>query len=221
MMSNSQRPVTGLTLPANLIQRAEALLKRGGRHLLGIAGAPGAGKSTVAELLAEALGSQALVVPMDGFHLANRELARLGRAERKGAPDTFDVEGYRALLERLRHQRADETVYAPAFHRDIEEAVAGSIPVPPETLLIISEGNYLLLDQGPWSQIATLFDECWYVSVNSEERRARLIERHKHFGRSHEAAEAWVEHTDEPNARLIEQYRERAHLQIPWSDVPA
>ncbi|MCG7371507.1 nucleoside/nucleotide kinase family protein [Pseudomonas luteola] len=220
-MTSSQRPVAGLSLPKPIIERAEALLQQGGRRLLGIAGPPGAGKSTVADLLAAELGTRALVVPMDGFHLANRELARLGRAERKGAPDTFDVYGYRALLKRLRHQQADETVYAPSFHRDIEEAIAGSIPVSSEVSLIISEGNYLLLDEGPWQPVAELFDECWYVAVDPDERRTRLIERHMHFGRSREAAQAWVEQTDEPNALRIDQYKDRAHLQIPWSDGPA
>ena len=204
------------TLPPDLRQRAEHLLNKGGRRLLGLAGTPGAGKSTLAALLAEALGDRAMVVPMDGFHLANAELKRLGRAERKGAPDTFDAFGYRALLARLRHPASGETVYAPAFHREIEEPIAGEIPVGPDVQLIISEGNYLLLDTDPWTPVAALFDECWFVDVPVEEQKRRLIERHMRYGRSREAAEAWVENTDAPNARLIETSRPRADLILPW-----
>src|SRR4051794_27584098 len=130
------------------ISRAARLLDRGQRVLLGLVGAPGSGKSTCARELADAFAGRAVVVPMDGFHLSNAELARLGRASRKGAPDTFDASGYVALLRRLRS--ADETVYAPAFHRDLEEAIAGSIAIPPTVPLVITEGNYLLLADGPW-----------------------------------------------------------------------
>lgn len=207
---------TGPTLPQDLRQRAERLLNQGGRRLLGLAGTPGAGKSTLAALLAEALGPRAMVVPMDGFHLANAELKRLGRADRKGAPDTFDAFGYRALLTRLRHPAPGEIVYAPAFHREIEEPIAGEIPVEPDVQLIISEGNYLLLDTDPWAPVAALFDECWFVDVPVEEQKRRLIARHMRYGRSLEAAEAWVENTDAPNARLIETSRPRANLILPW-----
>lgn len=204
------------TLPPELLARAQALIDRGGRRLLGIAGTPGAGKSTLAQLLAEALGEQAVVVPMDGFHLANQELARLGRAARKGAPDTFDVGGYRALLARLKQPQTDETIYAPLFQREIEESIAGAITVLPQTPLIISEGNYLLLSQGPWASIASLFDECWFVSLSAQERHSRLMQRHQQFGRSEEAAKAWIAATDEPNAQLIEQDRGRADRVVEW-----
>src|SRR5947207_15332686 len=107
-------------IPPDFLARARALAA-GGRRLLGLAGAPGSGKSTLAAALAAALAERAIVVPMDGFHLANAELARLGRAGRKGAPDTFDAAGYVALLRRLRSQPAHEPVYAPAFRREIEE----------------------------------------------------------------------------------------------------
>ena len=200
------------SLPPELLARAQALIDRGGRRLLGIAGTPGSGKSTLAQLLAEALGEQAVVVPMDGFHLANRELARLDRASRKGAPDTFDVGGYRALLARLKQPQTDETIYAPLFQREIEESIAGAITILPQTSLIISEGNYLLLSQGPWASTASLFDECWFVSVSAEERHSRLMQRHQQFGRSEAEARAWIAATDEPNARLIEQDRGRADL---------
>jgi pantothenate kinase len=157
---------------------------------------------------------------MDGFHLANEELARLGRAERKGAPDTFDVFGYRSLLERLRARRPSETVYAPVFQRKIEQAIAGFIPVGPEVELIITEGNYLLLGDGPWAPVATMLDKCWFIEVAEEEQRRRLLERHTGNGRSRDAALAWIEHTDMPNARRIAASRHRAHQIILTGGAP-
>ena len=200
-----------IPLPAPERARVEALLARGGRRLLGLVGAPGSGKSTVAQALLDALPGRAQVVPMDGFHLANSELCRLGRAGRKGAPDTFDSAGYVALLRRLRDQPAGETVYAPEFRREIEEAVAGAIAVRPDTPLVITEGNYLLLQEGPWAGVAPLLDEVWYVEVDDALRVERLLRRHQQFGRSPEAAQAWVAQTDEPNARQIAATRPRAH----------
>ena len=190
----------------------EALLAQGRRILLGLTGPPGGGKSTLAQALLQSLPGRAIVVPMDGFHLATAELARLGRADRKGAPDTFDSAGYVALLRRLKAQRAGEIVYAPEFHRDIEEAVAGSIAVPGEMPLVITEGNYLLLDEGPWRDVRPLLDEVWYVDVDDVLRRERLVQRHMRFGRTLEAARDWVTRTDEPNARRIALTREQADL---------
>jgi len=184
-------------------ERVEALMARGGRRILGIAGAPGAGKSTLAAQLAAHLGRAAVIVPMDGFHLANAELKRLDRADRKGAHDTFDGFGYVAMLRRLRSPRPGETVYAPAFHREIEEPVAGEIPVAADVRLVITEGNYLLFDEGPWAEVHGLLDEAWYVDVDGAQRKAQLLERHMRFGRSRDDAMDWIENTDEPNARLI------------------
>jgi pantothenate kinase len=197
-------------LPDGLLERARALIASGERRLLGIAGAPGSGKSTLAGLLAEALGEQAVVVPMDGFHLANRQLRRLGRQDRKGAPDTFDAAGYLALLQRLRAPVAGETVYAPSFEREIEEPIANAIAVHSQVPLVISEGNYLLLSEAPWQGIAGLLDACWYVDVDNDVRRTRLVRRHVQFGRSQEQAAAWVANTDEPNALRIERDKGRA-----------
>lgn len=191
--------------------RIEVLLADGRRKLLGLVGAPGSGKSTLALALQQALAGRAQVVPMDGFHLANAQLQRLGRAGRKGAPDTFDAAGYVALLRRLRDQRADEIVYAPEFRREIEEPVAGAIAVLPQTQLLITEGNYLLLQEGAWAEVAPLLDEVWYVEVDDRVRVERLVQRHQQFGRSREAALAWVADTDEPNARRIAATRGRAH----------
>lgn len=183
------------------------------RRLIGITGAPGAGKSTYAARLAQELAPAAVVVPMDGFHLAGCQLERLGRADRKGAPDTFDVDGYVQLLDRLRG--ATSTVYAPEFRRDLEEPIAGAIAVEAHHTTVITEGNYLLLDCGGWERVRPLLTECWYVECDETERIARLVARHVAHGRSPDAARRWVEHTDEPNARLIETTRDRADRVVP------
>jgi pantothenate kinase len=199
-----------------LIARARGLAAGGQRALLGICGAPGAGKSTLAAELVAAVEMTAVLVPMDGFHLANAELERLGRRNRKGAPDTFDADGFVALLERLRGQ-TDEVVYAPAFRREIEEPVADAIPVRRHTPLVITEGNYLLLEEGPWAKVQTLLDECWYIEGPEDERLRRLIARHIEFGKSSEEAHAWVHRSDEANARVIEGTRPRADLVVRWA----
>ncbi|WP_374777595.1 nucleoside/nucleotide kinase family protein [Streptomyces sp. NBC_01310] len=195
-----------------LVAKAAALAARGGRRILGIAGPPGAGKSTLADRLAEALGPEtAVVVPMDGFHLARAELARVGRADRKGAPDTFDVAGYVALLGRLRASGGG-TVYAPAFDRSLEEPIAGSIPVPPAVPLVITEGNYLLHEAGEWASVRPLLDEAWYLAPDEDLRVRRLVDRHVRHGKEPEAARAWVARSDEANARLVAPGRHRADL---------
>jgi len=208
--------VTAPAVPQVWLDRVRGLLAAKPRVLLGLVGAPGSGKSTLAETLLNIFADLAQIVPMDGYHLANVQLARLGRAGRKGAPDTFDSAGYVALLRRLRTQAADETVYAPEFRREIEEPVAGAIAVLPERRLVITEGNYLLLDDGPWGQVAPLLDEAWYVDVDDTLRTARLTARHERFGRSRDEALAWVAGTDEPNARLIAATRHRAHAVFSW-----
>lgn len=203
-------------VPEHYLLRLHEHLAKGSRVMIGLVGAPGAGKSTLALALQHAFPDVSQIVPMDGFHLANVELTRLGLAHRKGAPDTFDSAGYVALLTRLRHQADDEVVYAPEFRREIDEAIAGAIPIQPETSLLIAEGNYLLLQEGKWAEVATLFDEVWYVDVDDSKRIERLTKRHERFGRSRGAAEAWVSQTDEPNARLIAGTRHRANLTFNW-----
>lgn len=198
--------------PPDLVDRAAALLLAGRRSVLGIAGPPGAGKSTLAKALVEALGAQAVLVPMDGFHLADAELDRLGRRGRKGAPDTFDAAGYVHLLRRL-HDRTDEVVYTPVFVREQELAVAGALPVRRDTSLVITEGNYLLAD-GPFRQVRDLLTESWYVALDPEVRRQRLVDRHVGHGRTPDDAQRWVAATDEPNAELVETTRSRADLVV-------
>lgn len=198
---------------AELVARARRLAEAAPRRILGIAGAPGSGKGTLADALREELGSSAVVVPMDGFHLAEAELRRLGRRERKGAPDTFDAAGYVALLRRLR-EPTDETVYAPMFHRQVEESYAGAIAVPPDVPLVITEGNYLLLDEHPWSAVGDLLDESWFLAPDEHTRRARLVERHLRHGRTPDETREWVRHSDDRNADLVAATRARADLVI-------
>ncbi len=203
-----------------LVRRAQRLVVPGERRILGITGAPGAGKSTLADEIVAALAPQAVLVPMDGFHLANSELVRLGRRERKGAPDTFDAAGFAALLGRLRHPDTD-TVYAPRFDRGVEEAIAGAIPVPPVVPLVVTEGNYLLLDDGPWRSIRGLLDECWYVEIGDAVRLDRLTARHASFGKDPAAARAWAHGSDQRNAAIVAATRSRADVVVRLEDSPA
>jgi pantothenate kinase len=215
-MSESALAVPGLH--ADLLRRLHAL-SAGPRRLLGLVAPPGAGKSTLAALLVRALGERAQAVPLDGFHLAQTELLRLGRTQRKGAPDTFDAAGYAALLQRLRHQGKDQVVYAPDFRREIEEPVAGALPVFPHTPLVITEGNYLLLDETPWQAVAAALDEVWYLQVDTSIRLERLATRHVQFGRSREAALDWIAQSDEPNARRVEACAHRAHRRVTCDET--
>lgn len=212
---SAQPPAPHLTA---LVDRARALASTGQRRLLGLTGPPGAGKSTLAQTIADALGEVAVVVPMDGFHLAEAELARLGRRERKGAVDTFDAGGFLALLRRL--AAADEpVVYAPAFHRELEEPVAGSIPVRQAVPLVVVEGNYLLHGDGPWVQVRGLLAECWYVDLDDRIRQERLVSRHMAFGRDDAAARGHALGSDQRNADLIATARDRADVLVDYSTL--
>jgi len=193
--------------------RARDLAGRAPRAVLGITGPPGAGKSTLAAQLVGLLGADAALVPMDGFHLAQVELERLGRSARKGAPDTFDIGGYVALLARLRADLA-ETVYAPTFRRDIEEPIAGAIAVGPEVRVVVTEGNYLLDSSPQWDRVRLLLDEAWYLEVGPKVRTARLVARHMAYGRTEAEAMSWVRDVDEANAVRIEEGRPLADLVV-------
>ena len=204
-------------LPAYLRDRVARLLaESGGRVLLGITGTPGAGKSTLAQSVvdhANRSGTPAVWVPMDGFHLADVQLDRLGLRERKGAIDTFDGHGYVALLRRLLTETANP-VYAPAFDRVLEQPVAGSIAIDPETRLVVTEGNYLLDELEPWARTRALLAESWFCDVSADERRRRLVARHVEFGKSPAQASAWVTEVDERNAGRIARTRDRADLVV-------
>ncbi|MFD7133014.1 nucleoside/nucleotide kinase family protein [Streptomyces sp. NPDC059894] len=203
----------------DLLLRARSLVPGGRRALLGIAGGPGAGKTTLAEHLVRELNGTGepwvAHVPMDGFHLADVELDRLGRRGRKGAPDTFDAAGYAALLRRLREEaEGDDIVYAPGFERVLEQPLAGAVPVPPTARLVVTEGNYLLLDTGAWARVRSALDEVWFCETDEEERVRRLVARHEEFGKAPEEAVAWVRGTDQRNADLVAATRERADLVV-------
>ncbi|KTR94281.1 hypothetical protein NS220_09780 [Microbacterium testaceum] len=200
-----------------LVDRARTLVAAGDRRVLGIAGTPGAGKSTVSDALLAALGADAILVGMDGFHLANEELMRLGRRERKGAPDTFDVDGYVALLDRIRGGHA---VYAPRFDRDLEESIGSAVLVPADVPLVITEGNYLLHDDFGWDAVASRLDEIWFLDVDAQERHDRLVARRLSHGHPHDEAVAWVRDVDEANAVIVERGRDRADLVITVTDAP-
>lgn len=215
-----------MTTLEDLATRVRSLSAGGRRAILGVTGSPGAGKTTFAKHLVRLLQQTspapgqperwAVHVPMDGYHLADVELDRLGRRARKGAPDTFDAAGYAALLRRVRDDH-DDVIYAPAFERDIEQPIAGSIPIPRSARLIVSEGNYLLFDQPEWKQVRLQFDEVWFCELDADERVRRLVARHERFGKNHDAAVAWVMGTDQRNADLIDQTRRHADLIVPAS----
>jgi pantothenate kinase len=187
------------------LARAVALATTNRRAILGITGAPAAGKSTYAEELTAdlvAAGHNVALVPMDGYHLAQSALEAMGLAAVKGAPETFDGYGFVALLKRLKDS-PDETIWAPRFDRSIEDSIAASIQIRPETTLVLTEGNYLLFDEMPWATGRKLLDECWYIDLDETVRHERLEARHRRYGRSAEEAHERTYGSDEANARLI------------------
>lgn len=197
-----------------LLERLTSLAESGGRHIVGIVGAPGAGKSTLANELAAALGAErAVVLPLDGFHIASAALASPEQLKRRGAMDTFDVSGYLSLLGRL-VKRQESTTYAPGFERDIEEPVAGLIPIAREVPIVITEGNYLLSSEPGWREVRDFLDEVWFLETGPAQRLQRLIARHVRYGKSDRDAKTMAEGSDENNARQIALTRSAADLVI-------
>jgi pantothenate kinase len=148
------------------------------------------------------------VAPLDGFHLSNETLDTRGLRSVKGAPETFDCDGFVRLLARLRE--AERTVLWPAFHRELDEPTPDEIAIPPETKLVVTEGNYLLLEQPCWQDVRPLLDDIWYVDAPLEVLRTRLLGRAMAHGRTEEEAKRHVDGSDMPNARLVARTRERA-----------
>lgn len=178
------------------------------RFLFGVAGAPGSGKSTLTQHLAEELG--AVVVPMDGFHRSNRELDRRGLRNVKGAPQTFDAVGFIEAVSNIRQGHAD--LWLPDFDRISDEPRPNRLHVPTSAPIVIVEGNYLLLESAPWSELRALFDAVAHLDIERAERVQRLVNRHVQFGKSHAAATDFVRASDERNARIVESASHRAHL---------
>ena len=239
--ADSSAAASGAGAPLDqLARRVLGLLPAQGRIVVGIAGSPGAGKTTLADRLArritelaaagpnatgtgpatgaDAAAPLAVHLPMDGFHLANATLDRLGRHDRKGAIDTFDGWGFVALLRRLTAE-TDHPVYAPSFDRAVDEGVAGALVVEPGTRIVVVEGNYLLVDQEPWNLVPGLAVEVWFCQTPGSERLARLVARHERHGRSAVAARDWAENVDGANAVLIERSAHRAALRVSGLDA--
>jgi pantothenate kinase len=174
------------------------------RTIIGIIGKPGGGKSTLSKYLLKGMDPTLVsVVPMDGFHLSNKVLKELGRSDRKGAQDTFDVKGFTSLISRIKSDGADP-IYYPVFDRSIEESIAAQGVVYPSTRVVIVEGNYLMHDKDGWQEISPLLDQSWYVFLDEDLRISRLISRHIAFGKDPESAKAWAKGSDQVNAELIE-----------------
>lgn len=203
---------------ADVIERMRAARPRASARLIvGLAGAPGAGKSTIAAALAAELPGS-VVLPMDGFHLRQAELVRLGRRERMGAPDTFDVGAFVTLLTSLRDlHHSGETVLAPGFDRRVEEPVRDQVALTPELWCVIVEGNYLLLREHGWHQVAPLLDLSVGIVLDDATRHERLIARHVAFGKTPDAARAWALGPDERNAAAIAATLERADYLLDTS----
>jgi pantothenate kinase len=217
-MNTSQ---TAIQVDANvtaLAARLSAHLQEGKRYLLGICGAPGSGKSTLSAQLVARLGPASVAVPMDGFHIASMALSSPEQLTRRGAIDTFDVDGYLTLLQRLR-RGTESIVYAPGFDRRIGEPVAGLIPIPASTQIVITEGNYLLSSEEGWRDIRGLLDETWYLELDDAVRISRLEARHREFGKSEAAAAAMAHGSDEDNARRVASACNSADLVVRFNEM--
>lgn len=191
----------------------EAVVTPGRRTIVGITGAPGVGKSTIAAQVVDMLAPTAALLPMDGFHLPQATLVALGRRQRMGAPDTFDVDAFLETLTAL-HENSGKRVRAPGFDRETEEPVPNALDISPEFSTVVVEGNYLLLDSGGWERAAPLLDVTFFVEAPDDIRLERLVARHIRYGKSEAEARAWALGPDQANATVIEATAARADHRI-------
>jgi pantothenate kinase len=208
--------VTVLRSPGEVADIVRSAMSPDHRIVVGLAGSPGAGKSTIAAQLVELLTPDAALLPMDGFHLPQARLVELDRRDRMGAPDTFDLEHFRACLIAVRRGfgATGQSVSAPGFDREREEPVPGALHIAPECSCVVVEGNYLLLDAGGWERIEPLLDLTFFVELDRERRLERLVARHERYGKSPAEALAWALGPDETNAQAIEPTATRADYRI-------
>ncbi len=204
-----------LTSINEVVNRAQSLMS-GERKVIGLIGKPGAGKSTLSAQLIEQLGDQAAILNMDGYHLSNLALRELGRADRKGAPDTFDALGFTEILQRVKN-KVDQNIYFTVFDRAIEESIAAQGVITPEIKLVITEGNYLLHNENNWGGVKKLLDESWFIEVDDQIRIERLVSRHHKFGKSNADAHSWATGSDENNAKVVARTRYLADVIIKLS----
>lgn len=206
-----------VAIAASLVERAR-IVAESPNAILGIAGPPGSGKSTLAMELVARLneaGPFAAYVPMDGFHLSNARLDDLGLGACKGHPSTFDAAGFVVALGRIRARTG--TVYVPTYSRTLHEPIAGSLAVDSQTRLAVVEGNYLLLEEEPWSFVRPLLDEVWYLDASLETLEARLVERQIAGGRTASEARSWVASSDLVNVRLVDASKHHANRIVETS----
>lgn len=198
---------------ADLAARARALMASGQRVVLGIVGPPGVGKSTLAQALVREIGERAAYLPMDGFHLPQARLRALGTRDRMGAPETFDAGAFATLVEAV-VASPGMSLTAPGFDRTVEEPVPDGVRIGAAALLVVTEGNYLLLPGDDWERARARMAAVWQLRLAEEVRRERLLARHIAFGKSPAQALEWMTRVDEPNARLVQSYAARADLII-------
>lgn len=197
-----------------LARANELIAKSSKRVVIGIVGKPGAGKSTITSFLLDKLPKELVaLVPMDGYHLSNQQLVRLGLADKKGAFNTFDYAGYISLLRRINNE-PDQDIYFPIFHREIEESYSADGVVAAGTKLVLTEGNYLLFDKAGWEQVVPELDESWYINIDDNLRIDRLVKRHEFYGKDKQAAIAWANGSDEINAKIVQDTANRADVII-------
>lgn len=187
------------------------------RIIIGVVGKPGSGKSTLTSyLLDNLLKEKAVLVPMDGYHLSNKLLAEYKKADRKGAYDTFDSKGYSELLKRIKFDNESD-IYFPIFHREIEESIVAEGVVPKECKLILTEGNYLLLDKHGWENVKSYLTQSWYIQIEDDLRWSRLMDRSIKYGRSPEIAYKWTHGSDEINAQVVETTQKFADVLLNFN----